>query len=183
MCCHFDLNGWVCTVIKTRGNIWRRRVVPGMNHTLFSEIQQQQPECKNFMCVIYDHMFPTILLLGFIFVFKILEILRGQWIWILWNASKTILYFFVCWVKIYPQITFNSCKNVCVWQGDIQQLLITDDPTSAQTYCQDYIPDCEAPLPYDSILTEAEEVKFQQQEHRDHISLVWWCHPTWTVCT
>uniref|UniRef100_A0A3P8UJA1 Thrombospondin-like N-terminal domain-containing protein n=1 Tax=Cynoglossus semilaevis TaxID=244447 RepID=A0A3P8UJA1_CYNSE len=59
-----------------------------------------------------------------------------------------------------------------VFEGDIQQLLITDDPTSAQTYCQDYIPDCEAPLPYDSILTEAEEVKFQQQEHRDHISLV-----------
>lgn len=43
-------------------------------------------------------------------------------------------------------------------QGDIQQLLIDDDPRAAETYCQDYIPDCDAPLPYNSILTEAEEV-------------------------
>lgn len=43
-------------------------------------------------------------------------------------------------------------------QGDIQQLLIIDDPSAAETYCQDYIPDCDAPLPYNSILTEPEEV-------------------------
>lgn len=47
---------------------------------------------------------------------------------------------------------------VIVTQGDIQQLLIVDDPRAAETYCQDYIPDCDAPLPYNSILTEAEEV-------------------------
>uniref|UniRef100_A0A3B4UQT0 Thrombospondin-like N-terminal domain-containing protein n=1 Tax=Seriola dumerili TaxID=41447 RepID=A0A3B4UQT0_SERDU len=46
-----------------------------------------------------------------------------------------------------------------VFEGDIQQLLIVDDPRAAETYCQDYIPDCDAPLPYDSILTEAEEVR------------------------
>lgn len=44
-------------------------------------------------------------------------------------------------------------------QGDIQQLLLIGDPRAAETYCQDYIPDCDAPLPYDNILTEAEEVK------------------------
>lgn len=50
---------------------------------------------------------------------------------------------------------------VCDWrmQGDIQQLLIVDDPGAAQTYCQDYIPDCDAPLPYNSILSEPEEVR------------------------
>uniref|UniRef100_A0A7N6BQJ7 Fibrillar collagen NC1 domain-containing protein n=1 Tax=Anabas testudineus TaxID=64144 RepID=A0A7N6BQJ7_ANATE len=45
-----------------------------------------------------------------------------------------------------------------VFEGDIQQLLIADDPRAAELYCQDYIPDCDAPLPYNSILTEAEEV-------------------------
>lgn len=43
-------------------------------------------------------------------------------------------------------------------QGDIQQLLIVDDPRAAETYCQDYIPDCDTPLPYNNILAEAEEV-------------------------
>lgn len=43
-------------------------------------------------------------------------------------------------------------------QGDIQQLLIVDDPRAAEMYCQDYIPDCHAPLPYNSILIETEEV-------------------------
>lgn len=43
-------------------------------------------------------------------------------------------------------------------QGEIQQLLIVEDPRAAETYCQDYIPDCDAPLPYNTILTEAEEV-------------------------
>lgn len=47
---------------------------------------------------------------------------------------------------------------VGVTQGDIQQLLIVDDPRAAETYCRDYIPDCDAPLPYNSILIEAEEV-------------------------
>uniref|UniRef100_A0A3P9HP02 Laminin G domain-containing protein n=1 Tax=Oryzias latipes TaxID=8090 RepID=A0A3P9HP02_ORYLA len=45
-----------------------------------------------------------------------------------------------------------------VFEGEIQQLLIVDDPGAAETYCQDYIPDCDASLPYDSILKETEEV-------------------------
>uniref|UniRef100_A0A671TWF5 Fibrillar collagen NC1 domain-containing protein n=1 Tax=Sparus aurata TaxID=8175 RepID=A0A671TWF5_SPAAU len=45
-----------------------------------------------------------------------------------------------------------------VFEGEIQQLLIVEDPRAAETYCQDYIPDCDAPLPYNTILTEAEEV-------------------------
>lgn len=58
----------------------------------------------------------------------------------------------------------QRCVCVCVcdlggMQGDIQQLLIVDDPGAAETYCQDYIPDCDAPLPYNSILTEPEEVR------------------------
>ena len=49
--------------------------------------------------------------------------------------------------------------NVCVCpQGEIQQLLIVADPRAAETYCQDYIPDCHAPLPYDSLSQETEEV-------------------------
>ncbi|GLD68277.1 collagen alpha-1(XI) chain-like isoform X1 [Lates japonicus] len=52
-----------------------------------------------------------------------------------------------------------------VFEGDIQQLLIVDDPRAAETYCQDYIPDCEAPLPYESILTEVEEVERTPKKH------------------
>ncbi|XP_072239793.1 collagen alpha-1(V) chain-like [Leuresthes tenuis] len=44
-----------------------------------------------------------------------------------------------------------------VFEGEIQQLLLIDDPRAAETYCQDYIPDCDAALPYDNILTETEE--------------------------
>uniref|UniRef100_A0A3P8Y4V9 Fibrillar collagen NC1 domain-containing protein n=1 Tax=Esox lucius TaxID=8010 RepID=A0A3P8Y4V9_ESOLU len=45
-----------------------------------------------------------------------------------------------------------------VFEGDIQQLLIIPDPRAAETYCQDYIPDCHALLPYDSLTRETEEV-------------------------
>ncbi|KAM9391317.1 collagen alpha-1(XI) chain-like [Salvelinus alpinus] len=44
-----------------------------------------------------------------------------------------------------------------VFEGEIQQLLIVADPRAAETYCQDYIPDCHAPLPYDSLSQETEE--------------------------
>ncbi|KAI4833345.1 hypothetical protein KUCAC02_016253, partial [Chaenocephalus aceratus] len=52
-----------------------------------------------------------------------------------------------------------------VFEGDIQQLLIVDDPRAAETYCQDYIPDCDAALPYNSILSEAEEVERKPKKH------------------
>ncbi|XP_072319770.1 collagen alpha-1(V) chain-like [Eucyclogobius newberryi] len=46
-----------------------------------------------------------------------------------------------------------------VFEGEIQQLLMVDDPRAAETYCQDYIPDCDRALPYNSILVEPEEVR------------------------
>uniref|UniRef100_A0A665TRR7 Collagen, type V, alpha 3b n=1 Tax=Echeneis naucrates TaxID=173247 RepID=A0A665TRR7_ECHNA len=55
-----------------------------------------------------------------------------------------------------------------VFEGDIQQLLIVDNPRAAQTYCQDYIPDCDAALPYDSILADNEEVRIFLTE--DHVT-------------
>lgn len=56
---------------------------------------------------------------------------------------------------------------VIVPQGDIQQLLLVDDPRAAETYCRDYIPDCDAPLPYDSVLAEDEEVSRRRRGQRE----------------
>lgn len=67
---------------------------------------------------------------------------------------------------VLPSIQYSTLWNnrhsflcVIVTQGDIQQLLIVEDPGAAETYCQDFIPDCHAPLPYNSILIETEEVR------------------------
>ncbi|KAI5620898.1 collagen alpha-3(V) chain precursor [Silurus asotus] len=46
-----------------------------------------------------------------------------------------------------------------VFEGDIQQLLIVDDPYAAEYYCHDYIPDCDSPLPYRTQNYEPEETK------------------------
>uniref|UniRef100_A0A3B3XQH6 Thrombospondin-like N-terminal domain-containing protein n=1 Tax=Poecilia mexicana TaxID=48701 RepID=A0A3B3XQH6_9TELE len=46
-----------------------------------------------------------------------------------------------------------------VFEGQIQQLLLVDDPRAAETYCRDYMPDCDTPLPYDSIVIETEKVR------------------------
>uniref|UniRef100_A0A8D3CES1 Fibrillar collagen NC1 domain-containing protein n=1 Tax=Scophthalmus maximus TaxID=52904 RepID=A0A8D3CES1_SCOMX len=54
-----------------------------------------------------------------------------------------------------------------VFEGDIQQLLLVDDPRAAETYCRDYIPDCDAPLPYDSVLAEDEEVSRRRRGQRE----------------
>lgn len=45
-----------------------------------------------------------------------------------------------------------------VLQGEIQQLLLVDDPQAAAYYCQDYIPDCDSPLPYSTQSLAPEEV-------------------------
>jgi len=47
---------------------------------------------------------------------------------------------------------------ICVLQGEIQQLLLVDDPQAAADYCQDYIPDCDSPLPYRTQSLDPEEV-------------------------
>uniref|UniRef100_A0A3Q3FG64 Thrombospondin-like N-terminal domain-containing protein n=1 Tax=Kryptolebias marmoratus TaxID=37003 RepID=A0A3Q3FG64_KRYMA len=54
-----------------------------------------------------------------------------------------------------------------VFEGEIQQLLLVDDPRAAESYCQDYIPDCDAPLPYDSILTQTDQVSPHLKTNRD----------------
>ncbi|KAI5090989.1 collagen alpha-3(V) chain precursor [Silurus meridionalis] len=46
-----------------------------------------------------------------------------------------------------------------VFEGEIQQLLIVDDPYAAEYYCHDYIPDCDSPLPYRTQNYEPEETK------------------------
>uniref|UniRef100_A0A8C2HE90 Collagen, type V, alpha 3a n=1 Tax=Cyprinus carpio TaxID=7962 RepID=A0A8C2HE90_CYPCA len=45
-----------------------------------------------------------------------------------------------------------------VFEGEIQQLLLVDDPQAAAYYCQDYIPDCDSPLPYSTQSLAPEEV-------------------------
>uniref|UniRef100_A0A8C4NQR1 Collagen, type V, alpha 3a n=1 Tax=Dicentrarchus labrax TaxID=13489 RepID=A0A8C4NQR1_DICLA len=45
-----------------------------------------------------------------------------------------------------------------VFQGDIQQLLIVEDPQAAANYCVNYIPDCDSALPYNSHVLELQEV-------------------------
>lgn len=47
---------------------------------------------------------------------------------------------------------------VFIWQGEIQQLLIVDNPRAAGEYCHHYIPDCDFPLPYRTQNYEPEEV-------------------------
>uniref|UniRef100_A0A8D0D0D5 Collagen, type V, alpha 3a n=1 Tax=Sander lucioperca TaxID=283035 RepID=A0A8D0D0D5_SANLU len=45
-----------------------------------------------------------------------------------------------------------------VFEGDIQQLLILEDPQAAANYCVDYIPDCDSALPYNSKALVLQEV-------------------------
>lgn len=49
--------------------------------------------------------------------------------------------------------------RVFMLQGEIQQLLLVDDPRAAESYCEQYIPDCDYPLPYSSLSLEPEEVQ------------------------
>lgn len=49
-------------------------------------------------------------------------------------------------------------SGICVLQGEIQQLLLVDDPQAAADYCQDYIPDCDSPLPYKTQSLDPDEV-------------------------
>lgn len=46
----------------------------------------------------------------------------------------------------------------CLFQGDIQQLLIMDDAEAAANYCVNYIPDCDSALPYNSQALALQEV-------------------------
>ncbi|KAL7851815.1 hypothetical protein SRHO_G00176000 [Serrasalmus rhombeus] len=46
-----------------------------------------------------------------------------------------------------------------VFEGEIQQLLISPDPAAAADYCLNYIPDCDSALPYSSLSLDPEEVE------------------------
>lgn len=55
----------------------------------------------------------------------------------------------------------SLCLSVCylfLFQGDIQQLLILEDPQAAASYCVNYIPDCDSALPYNSQALGLQEV-------------------------
>lgn len=55
----------------------------------------------------------------------------------------------------------SKCESFCLsglFQGDIQQLLIVEDPQAAASYCVDYIPDCDSALPYNSHTLQPLEV-------------------------
>ncbi|KAJ8367080.1 hypothetical protein AAFF_G00331350 [Aldrovandia affinis] len=55
-----------------------------------------------------------------------------------------------------------------VFEGDIQQLLIVEDPEAAASYCQHYIPDCDFALPYSSMAMDPEEAQPRSPElHQD----------------
>lgn len=45
---------------------------------------------------------------------------------------------------LYAEVFFF----LLIYQGDIQQLLILEDPQAAARYCVDYIPNCDSALPY-----------------------------------
>lgn len=47
----------------------------------------------------------------------------------------------------------------CFLQGDIQQLLIVEDPKAAYDYCEHYSPDCDTALSDSLQAQEPEEVR------------------------
>lgn len=64
------------------------------------------------------------------------------------TVAATVLY--------VTDLVFPSAS--VVFQGDIQQLLILEDPHIAANYCVNYIPDCDSPLPYNSQVLKLQEV-------------------------
>uniref|UniRef100_A0A3P8X2G9 Collagen, type V, alpha 3a n=1 Tax=Cynoglossus semilaevis TaxID=244447 RepID=A0A3P8X2G9_CYNSE len=45
-----------------------------------------------------------------------------------------------------------------VFEGEIQQLLISDDAEDADKYCENYLPDCDSALPYSSLMLDLDKV-------------------------
>lgn len=83
----------------------------------------------------------------------------------------------------------SVCLSVCylfLFQGDIQQLLILEDPKAAASYCVNYIPDCDSALPYNSQALGLQEVssatdrkQFQREKPHANVcrgpqQLIWW---------
>lgn len=66
-----------------------------------------------------------------------------------------------------------------LFQGDIQQLLILEDPQAAASYCVNYIPDCDSTLPYKIQALELQEVstatnrrQYLLEKHNTYLCLV-----------
>lgn len=66
-------------------------------------------------------------------------------------------------ILLLPCAWLYNVTLVCLsasglFQGEIQQLLILEDPQAAANYCVNYIPDCDSVLPYNSQALELQEV-------------------------
>lgn len=55
-------------------------------------------------------------------------------------------------------VCVDVCVCWCVFQGEIQQLLIAPDPRAAADYCHTHIPDCDSALTYNSLSLDPVEV-------------------------
>lgn len=64
-----------------------------------------------------------------------------------------ILHFRYAWIQNVTPFCLSG-----LFQGDIQQLLIVEDPQAAASYCVNYIPDCDSALPYNSHALQPLEV-------------------------
>lgn len=62
------------------------------------------------------------------------------------------------WLTLLCDICLSLCLLSVLFQGDIQQLLILEDPQAAASYCVNYIPDCDSALPYNSQSLGLQEV-------------------------
>lgn len=58
--------------------------------------------------------------------------------------------------RYVTDLVFPSAS--ALFKGDIQQLLILEDPQTAANYCVNYIPDCDSPLLYKSQALKLQEV-------------------------
>lgn len=66
---------------------------------------------------------------------------------------SVIMQFLYTWLHIVTVVCLSG-----LFQGDIQQLLILEDPQAAASYCVNYIPDCDSALPYNSQALQLLEV-------------------------
>lgn len=69
-----------------------------------------------------------------------------------------------------PFLIVNACLSwFILFQGDIQQLLIVEDPHAAANYCVNYMPDCDSALPTVSQVSKRAEVSTATK--RESVSL------------
>uniref|UniRef100_A0AAQ4S696 Collagen, type V, alpha 3a n=1 Tax=Gasterosteus aculeatus aculeatus TaxID=481459 RepID=A0AAQ4S696_GASAC len=97
-------------------------------------------------------------------VFKEIDLADGKWHRIAFSVQdKTVTLYLDCEQKETVDLLRGDNARVStegvtvfgtrlldkdVFEGDIQQLLILEDPQAAAKYCVNYIPDCDSALPY-----------------------------------